>query len=869
MRLTTRNTRAKRALIITAAIALSLAGMYFVSKNANALDDSLLDKYSANNIMFYDPDDNCSSGYMSKICGNTAKEKYWSAIRMHFDVEPTAGILGNIWNEGGFSPIGVESCTYLYPYDFSTNSWTNGWESWDYFLHNRYSKTGRPTGIGGFGITYFRSEYLLDIQENYPELLKYHQYPDQYAPIHWYPGRSCVRRHPEFDTPGDDVLDQIGEADFNASVEIEVNEMIKEFTGNVGESGIESFKKMGVREAAAYFAKNYERCSTCQEAATQNARADSAEHVLEEMKDFKCSGSVSTSTTPVSTDAKTATQTVASSDDNKQITLIGDSISVQSEAKLKEKFPTSFLNKVGSRHSTSKGMCDADGGGLDALAKISSGSGTVANQKQDGSCESQTIDASAFKNNVVWELGTNSVGATKDTLEKVLEKVGNRNLFLVTPYDGLHMTSADNIADMYRSFAEEHENVYIVEWNKSVRDDESKYITRSDSMAVHPTEDGRQLLADLIYEAIMNHGGCTTYDGEYPEYLQWKGDWAEKDYGSVSGYSRTYHTAGCGPSSYAMIATVVTGQDIFPDDVGELTIPTGYYWNTSGSGMTALDKIVGDKYGYEVIDVPYSTQEDAIEKIRQYLNDGYLLHMSGAGSAPFTSGGHYVGVFAIEGDTLKVADPNLGNKDYDIEAFVKAGLHGGSFSASKGSGGGSCNPDTCKADNNVGDGLTEEQAQKLADYYNGDQVDENVYGLPYGKMNCVSFSAFFVQHFTDVGVGGATAAWGNGDQFVDNLKTNYDFEVNDKFDNVQPFTIFSTTIDGTHIHTGVIVGKDGDNYITVEAAYQKFDAKVFKQPASYFTNLNSSGNKQMNYILAYATSKNFKKDEMKKIVGDF
>ena len=136
-------------------------------------------------------------------------------------------------------------------------------------------------------------------------------------------------------------------------------------------------------------------------------------------------------------------------------------------------------------------------------------------------------------------------------------------------------------------------------------------------------------------------------------------------------------------------------------------------------------------------------------------------------------------------------------------------------------------------------------------------------------MNCVSFSAFFVQHFTDVGVGGATAAWGNGDQFVDNLKTNYDFEVNDKFDNVQPFTIFSTTIDGTHIHTGVIVGKDGDNYITVEAAYQKFDARVFKQPASYFTNLDSSGNKQMNYILAYATSKNFKKDEMVKIVGNF
>ena len=867
MRLITKNTRFKRVFVIASAIVLSLTGMYLATNNTSALDKDLLDKFSANNIMFYDPDDGCSSGYTSSICGKTAKEKYWSALRMHFDLEPTAGILGNIWNEGGFSPIGVESCTSLYPYDFSTNSWTNGWPSWDYFLNNRYSEYGKPTGIGGFGITFYRSEYLLDIQKNYPELLKYHQNPDQYAPIHWYPGRSCVHRHPEFATPGDDVLNQIGEADFNASVEIEINEMIREFTLSVGESGIEAFNKMGVREAAGYFAAKYERCSTCQDASTQSKRADSAELVLEEMKDFKCSGSVTTSTTPTSTESNATT--VASSDENKQITLIGDSISVQSESKLKEKFPNSFLNKVGSRHSTSKGACDEDGGGLDTLNKIASGKGTVANQKQDGSCESQAIEASSFKNNIVWELGTNSNGATEDIINKVLEIIGNRNLFLVTPYDGLHMTNADNIADMYRSIADKHNNVYIVEWNRSVRDDESKYITRGDSMAVHPTEDGRQLLADLIYEAIANHGGCTTYDGEYPEYLQWKGDWAEKDYGSEPGHARTYHSAGCGPSSYAMIATVVAGQDIFPDDVGEITIPTGYYWATSGSGMTKLDKLVGDKYGYEVVDVPYSTQDEAIEKIRQYLNDGYLLHMSGAGSAPFTSGGHYVGVFAIEGDTLKVADSNLGNKDYDIEAFVKAGMHGGSFSASKGSGGGTCNPNTCKDKNSVSDGLTEEQAQKLADYYNSDKVDETTYGLPYGKKNCVSFSAFFVQHFTDVGVGGATAAWGDGDEFVDNLKANYNFEVSDNMDNVQPFVIFSTTIDGTHTHTGVIVGKEGDNYITIEAAYQKFDARVFKQPASYFTNLDTSGNKQFNYILAYASSKNFKTDEMVKIVGNF
>ena len=881
MRMTTKLTTRSIKTIVGVSIALASGILILaMSQTSAALSEDLLEKYSANNIMFYDPDTECSSGYISSICGSTAREKYWSALRLYFSETAAAGIMGNIDLEGGFSPVGVESCTYLYPYDFANKTWTNGW-TWERFYNNDCSTLGshdmcksggKPTGVGAFGITAGRAAYLQKINSVAPELIKYFEYPDKYAPI-IKTANGCAHRHPEFKTPGDDVLNQIGDADFDALVDLEVQEMREVFTKKAGgENNIKKFNdEMSVREAAIYFARVYEVCQGCETSSVQNERANSAEAAYEELKDFNCpSGSAKRSTTPTSTNISptTSSGTGKTHDGDAIITLVGDSISMMSEKQLQEKFPESFLDKVGSRHSTSSGTCTNDIGALKTLKTIAEGRGTISDQHSSGTCDTLDVDSNSLKNNVVWEIGTNTIGATEDTLNKVMDMIGkDRNLYLVTPYNGKDSSGGtDKIAEMYRKYAESHDNVYIVEWANTVKADTSKYLSSFD--LVHPTADGQQLLADLIYEAVSATGGCTSYEGKYPEYLQWKGDWAEKDYGSDSVTKRTYHSAGCGPSSYAMIATVVTGQDIFPDDVGEITIPTGYYHQTSGSGMTKLDKLVGDKYGYEVIDVPFGKRDDAIAKIRKYLEDGYLLHMSGSGSAPFTPDGHYVGVFAIEGDTLKVADPNLGNADYDIKAFVDAGLHGGSFSASKSKGATNrgCEKNTCK-DNGVGsvdwgNGFTKEQAQKLADFYNSDEIKLSDYQLTglteYGKKNCVTFSAFFVVYFTKIEPrGGIWTTNGNGETTVELLET-LGFETGN--DEIRPFTIFSVAG-----HTGVIVGiqkgEDGkeDQYITVEASYAKKDGFVSIHPRSYFKNSWKT--------FAYADSMDLDSAKLQKVAG--
>ena len=208
------------------------------------------------------------------------------------------------------------------------------------------------------------------------------------------------------------------------------------------------------------------------------------------------------SSTTVSSSASSGSTTL-----NSDITLIGDSIAVGSGDKLRLKFPGSFFTMVISRHPTAKGMCSDDEGGLAILKKIVSKSGTIATQNTSGTCTTITIDENSLKDNVVWELGANAVGATEATIEEVISEVGNRNLFLVTPYDGNNQVAINSIAEMYRSVAERYDNVYVVDWNAEMQDGGAATYLSSDK--VHPNSAGQDLLVELIAEAIEGAQDCT------------------------------------------------------------------------------------------------------------------------------------------------------------------------------------------------------------------------------------------------------------------------------------------------------------------------------------------------------------------------
>ena len=361
---------------------------------------------------------------------------------------------------------------------------------------------------------------------------------------------------------------------------------------------------------------------------------------------------------------------------------------------------------------------------------------------------------------------------------------------------------------------------------------------------------------------------CTTYEGEYPQYFQSDEPWGNMSYGPGD----TYANSACGAASMAMLATVAAGQDIFPNDIGDYLeeqfalgkIPgaeSPYYDEES---VHNLDPVVGEHYGFEVITDTSSSVEETKTKFRQYLKDGYMIHFTGAGCYPgFQAGGdcsngHVIGIFSIdENDNVMQANSAWGgNQESSLDDIANAKTWD-EFTAIKGGSGmrSTCdNSDFCSAalgqNQNVAigsNGLTKEEAQKVADYYNSNDVTssnfiDGVIPSKCEKYNCVSFSYWFVSAFTDASEKGATSSnlLGNGSYIADTGLPGIGWQ---NGNDPKPLSVFGGAGSSAWSHTGVVVGtlEDGD-VITIEAAYGEDEngncngenAQVLTRPVSYF-----------------------------------
>ena len=198
-----------------------------------------------------------------------------------------------------------------------------------------------------------------------------------------------------------------------------------------------------------------------------------------------------------------------------------------------------------------------------------------------------------------------------------------------------------------------------------------------------------------------------------------------------------------------------------------------------------------------------------------------MIHFSGEcpggncpGFANASTAGHYAGIFSMDAnERVQVANSAfMGNSEASLQDMIDV-IHNGVFTAIKGSGGGSCDNGYCPVDNSSEispGGLTEEQAQKLADYYN------NGGGTQCGgasRESCYAFSMWWLCNFTDIVAEGENACVGvpTGGEVVGCLKDRYDIPSETE---PTPYAVFSEPN-----HTGVVVGvKDDGTVITIEAA---------------------------------------------------
>ena len=166
-----------------------------------------------------------------------------------------------------------------------------------------------------------------------------------------------------------------------------------------------------------------------------------------------------------------------------------------------------------------------------------------------------------------------------------------------------------------------------------------------------------ELQGEIAYEgssecpniSLGNYVGLTYYN-------QTDSRWKYHQYSSIGDGSQTIGTSGCGPTSAAIVVTAIKGT-ITPPEMGDLFVQYGYRSANSGTYWSAF------RWTADVFDIGYqetSSLDTAVDLVR---NNNYVI--ASVGNGLFTTGGHFIVIVGIDGDTLKIYDPYLYSGKFD------------------------------------------------------------------------------------------------------------------------------------------------------------------------------------------------------------
>lgn len=165
-----------------------------------------------------------------------------------------------------------------------------------------------------------------------------------------------------------------------------------------------------------------------------------------------------------------------------------------------------------------------------------------------------------------------------------------------------------------------------------------------------------------FYHVLGSSGGIGTYPAngmKIPHYLQ-------TDYANVPYGSSNIAACGCGPTSFAMVASYLTGTTITPADAVAWCGNSYYVWGagTSWSYFEAAAK----HFGCGAVRESYDVNE-----VLKALSEGHPV-ISSQHAGLFTRGGHFIVLRGVEnGNKVLVNDPNDSEaKNYINRSFDMA-----------------------------------------------------------------------------------------------------------------------------------------------------------------------------------------------------
>lgn len=171
-------------------------------------------------------------------------------------------------------------------------------------------------------------------------------------------------------------------------------------------------------------------------------------------------------------------------------------------------------------------------------------------------------------------------------------------------------------------------------------------------------DEGFELQGDIAYEGDRARSWnieCGEYNG-LTYFSQIDSRWKNQMYSSVGNASQTIGSSGCGPTSASMVVSSIKGT-VTPDVMANAFLKNGYRSANNGTYWSAY-RAVADEFN-----IGYTETSDIQKAIELLKNNNYVI--CSVGNGIFTTGGHYIVLAGIEGDTLKIFDPYLYNGKFN------------------------------------------------------------------------------------------------------------------------------------------------------------------------------------------------------------
>lgn len=126
--------------------------------------------------------------------------------------------------------------------------------------------------------------------------------------------------------------------------------------------------------------------------------------------------------------------------------------------------------------------------------------------------------------------------------------------------------------------------------------------------------------------------------------------WRYYPYTSTGNTAQTIGSSGCGVASAAMIIDSIVG-NVNVTELADTFVKYGYRSANNGTYWSAY-RAIADEFNIEYQET--SNFDTMLNKLR---NNNYII--CSVGNGLFTTGGHYIVIYAVDNDTLKIYDPYL------------------------------------------------------------------------------------------------------------------------------------------------------------------------------------------------------------------